>query len=163
MRGTQHSRLHLPHRNPTLARLSYPLQTHEPAINISSVVVIITITILASQSEQQHTVTLPSCSLFLLSSLSTLKMLSLLLTFLFPTLAQPREITFPPSSGYASNQILLNGYTDPDISGPKFAGLETFANLPYVHCLGNGDVEEFDIAVLGAPFDTVSLIDLLFL
>jgi hypothetical protein len=161
MRGTQHSRLHLPHRNPTLARLSYPLQTHEPAINISNVV-IITIAILASQSEQQHTVTLPSCSLFLLSSLSTLKMLSLLLTFLFPILAQPRKITFPPSSGYASNQILLNGYTDPDISGPKFAGLETFANLPYVHCLGNGDVEEFDIAVLGAPFDTVSLVVLPF-
>jgi agmatinase len=79
------------------------------------------------------------------------------LLFPFLPLAQSREITFPPSSGYASNQVLLNGYTDPDISAPKFAGLETFANLPYVHCLGNEEVEEFDIAVLGAPFDTVSL------
>jgi hypothetical protein len=44
------------------------------------------------------------------------------------------------------------------ISQPRFAGLNTYANLPYVHCLARGseEVEKFDIAILGAPFDTVS-------
>jgi len=43
-------------------------------------------------------------------------------------------------------------------TGRKFFGLTTFANLPYVHCLApdGEEVEKFDIAVLGAPFDTVS-------
>lgn len=38
-------------------------------------------------------------------------------------------------------------------------GLTTFANLPYVFCLSgraNEDVEKFDVAFLGAGFDTVS-------
>lgn len=39
-----------------------------------------------------------------------------------------------------------------------FAGLSTFANVPYVHCLsGSEDTEHYDVAFLGAPFDTVSL------
>ena len=37
-----------------------------------------------------------------------------------------------------------------------FTGLSTFANLPYVHCLSQDpNIENYDIAVLGAPFDTV--------
>ena len=39
------------------------------------------------------------------------------------------------------------------------AGLTTFANTPHVYCLAdapNDKVEPFDIAFLGAPFDTVS-------
>lgn len=34
----------------------------------------------------------------------------------------------------------------------------TYANLPYVHCLApeGEEVEGYDIAVVGAPFDTVS-------
>lgn len=77
----------------------------------------------------------------------------------------------------------MPGLDDEDISQAKFAGLTTFANLPYVHCLAAGDdegeeeeeedgkknkkekrrkrksvgVEKFDIAILGAPFDTVSI------
>ena len=41
-------------------------------------------------------------------------------------------------------------------------GLMTYANIPYVHCLADeagGEEykgERYDIAVLGAPFDTVS-------
>jgi agmatinase len=73
--------------------------------------------------------------------------------------ATAREIVFPPVSGYTtSDQVILGGYNDPDISQPKFAGLSTYANLPYVHCLAaeGEEVEKFDIAVLGAPFDTVS-------
>lgn len=70
-----------------------------------------------------------------------------------------REISFPPVLGYTTpEQIVLGGYNDPDISQPKFAGLNTYANLPYVHCLAKEgeEVEKFDIAILGAPFDTVS-------
>lgn len=75
---------------------------------------------------------------------------------------------------------MMPGLDDEDISQAKFAGLTTFANLPYVHCLAadddedsdgdekknkkekrkkkkSGGVEKFDIAILGAPFDTVSL------
>lgn len=47
-----------------------------------------------------------------------------------------------------------------DVSGAKFRGLSTYANLPYVHCLSGGgddEVEDYDIAILGAPFDTVSI------
>jgi hypothetical protein len=37
-----------------------------------------------------------------------------------------------------------------------FYGLSTYANVPYVHCLAPEgiEVEPFDIAILGAPFDT---------
>jgi len=39
----------------------------------------------------------------------------------------------------------------------EFFGLTTFANLPYVNCLKPDESEEgrYDIAILGAPFDTV--------
>lgn len=38
----------------------------------------------------------------------------------------------------------------------------TYANLPYVHCLApeGQEVEPFDIALLGAPFDTVGHVPL---
>jgi agmatinase len=79
---------------------------------------------------------------------------------LLPILANAREIVFPSTSGYhtSNDQVILGGYNDPDISQPMFAGLSTYANLPYVHCLAaeGKEVEKFDIAILGAPFDTVS-------
>lgn len=34
-------------------------------------------------------------------------------------------------------------------------GLTTFANIPYVACLSQNTHLKYDIAVLGAPFDTV--------
>ena len=51
----------------------------------------------------------------------------------------------------------LNDHSSLDISsGSKFNGLNTFANLPYVHCLNKSQaIEAYDIAILGAPFDTV--------
>jgi agmatinase len=73
-------------------------------------------------------------------------------------LGSTREITFPPVSGYASQQVIPQGLFEVDVTQAKFAGLMTYANLPYVHCLApeGQDVEPFDIAILGAPFDTVS-------
>jgi hypothetical protein len=85
-------------------------------------------------------------------------MTNITLLLLVSAVAVAREIVFPPVSGYTTDQAILGGYNDPDISQPKFAGLMTYANLPYVHCLAadREEVERFDIAILGAPFDTVS-------
>ncbi|KAH7398488.1 arginase family-domain-containing protein [Pyrenochaeta sp. MPI-SDFR-AT-0127] len=71
-------------------------------------------------------------------------------------LADAREIVFPPVSGFTTEQAILGGVYQPDITQSKFAGLTTYANLPYVHCLApkGEEVEPFDIAILGAPFDT---------
>jgi len=68
-----------------------------------------------------------------------------------------RDITFPPVFGYSSQQIIPQQNLGLDITHAKFAGLMTYANLPYVHCLApeQHDVVPFDIAILGAPFDTV--------
>ncbi|KAL6710053.1 hypothetical protein ACN47E_009844 [Coniothyrium glycines] len=67
-----------------------------------------------------------------------------------------REISFPPVAGYHTDQAILGGYNEPDITQAKFAGLTTYANLPYVHCLApdGQKVDPYDIAILGAPFDT---------
>ncbi|EJD41500.1 agmatinase [Auricularia subglabra TFB-10046 SS5] len=35
-----------------------------------------------------------------------------------------------------------------------FSGITTFARLPWVQCLGKDSQEDFDIAFIGAPFDT---------
>ena len=43
------------------------------------------------------------------------------------------------------------------ISGSPFSGLKTFANLPYLNCISDDEARDtpYDIAILGAPFDTV--------
>ncbi|KAL9624917.1 MAG: hypothetical protein Q9160_000964 [Pyrenula sp. 1 TL-2023] len=98
--------------------------------------------------------------------------LPLLLTFRFllqtlllnvsPTIS--REVTFPPiaavrPNGQSFQQTFLGAEEDDDdilaeVSG--VAGLPTFANLPYVECMSKKEegVDPYDIAVLGAPFDT---------
>jgi len=73
-------------------------------------------------------------------------------------LTAAREIVFPPVVGIASQDVLLSNTPGLPGSPSAFAGLTTFANLPYVHCLSdapNEEVEKFDVAFLGAPFDTV--------
>lgn len=54
------------------------------------------------------------------------------------------------------DQTIL-GESPIDVStGSQFFGLSTYANLPYVNCLSSQkDVVRYDIAILGAPFDTV--------
>lgn len=73
------------------------------------------------------------------------------------TTASARNLNVPFFSGYQSQQAIG---TDGEIDlGPtNFLGLTTYANLAYVHCLAPEDenVETYDIAILGAPFDTVS-------
>lgn len=78
------------------------------------------------------------------------------------SLTAGREITFPPVAGIQSplGHAGLQEFDDRfDISAALYSGLTTFANLPYVHCLAadGHEVESYDIAIVGAPFDTVSL------
>ena len=37
-----------------------------------------------------------------------------------------------------------------------FSGIATFARIPYRECFGRDKHEKFDIAILGAPFDTAT-------
>lgn len=58
-----------------------------------------------------------------------------------------------------SQQALIDDDDDDDIdivTGSQFHGLQTFANLPYVNALSDQEAKhnQYDIAVLGAPFDT---------
>lgn len=70
-----------------------------------------------------------------------------------------RDIVFPPVAAvHPSGQFPLGRHDDVDItSGSQFSGLTTFAHIPYVNCFveESGD-HSYDIAILGAPFDTVS-------
>jgi len=75
--------------------------------------------------------------------------------------ATARDIIFPSiaGSGYFTGQMQspLANIDDVDIvTGSSFSGLTTYAHLPYTNCFADkGEVEKYDIAILGAPFDTV--------
>ncbi|KAK6859775.1 arginase family protein [Apiospora arundinis] len=75
------------------------------------------------------------------------------------------ELPRPPSMTHARQQRPMFGAayspgSDDDVdvvSGSQFNGLQTYASLPYVNCLSDTEVEKgpkYDIAILGAPFDT---------
>lgn len=40
-----------------------------------------------------------------------------------------------------------------DVYIPSFAGISTFAHLPYLSCWEESANEDYDIAVIGAPYD----------
>ncbi|KJY01984.1 arginase family protein [Zymoseptoria brevis] len=75
-------------------------------------------------------------------------------------LVSAREIVFPPVAAMqqpiGSFAVDIAEGPGLDISGARYLGLTTYANLPYVHCLAaeGEEVEVYDIAFLGAPFDT---------
>ena len=77
--------------------------------------------------------------------------------------AKAREVVFPPVAGADSFaeqvQSPLSDLDEVDIvSGSQFSGLMTYARLPYTNCFADeGEVEKYDIAILGAPFDTVGI------
>ncbi|KAF2838785.1 Arginase/deacetylase [Patellaria atrata CBS 101060] len=91
--------------------------------------------------------------------------LNLLVLFQFISITIARDIVFPPAQrNYGpQQQHPIIGFGEIDVSVANFAGLTTFANVPYVHCLekleegkrvDGTEAEKFDIAFLGAPFDT---------
>lgn len=68
-----------------------------------------------------------------------------------------REIVLPPSLEIKpdSSQAAIGGKAAGYVEDQTYAGLTTFANLPWVHCLSpDTRVPRYDIAFLGAPFDT---------
>lgn len=70
----------------------------------------------------------------------------------------------PPAPGlrrehYDQQRLIVDEEGDVDIlTGSQFHGLRSFANLPYVNCFSDEEMAEkaLDIAIMGAPFDTVS-------
>ena len=64
------------------------------------------------------------------------------------------EDEFPSNSHTYLNNFLNE---DNEVVTP-FAGITTFAHLPFIHCLRPRYIDEgkekFDIAIMGAPFDT---------
>jgi hypothetical protein len=89
------------------------------------------------------------CNMFIVSFLS-----------LFTLSVLARDVVFPPLAAvHTSRQYFSPFKDDPAIllAGADFHGLSTYANLPYVKCMSSEEkVEKYDIAILGAPFDTVS-------
>jgi agmatinase len=61
------------------------------------------------------------------------------------------------------NQIPFWAHTESvigeiDLSTYDFGGIGTYAGVPYENCFVENDTSEgFDIAILGAPFDTVCI------
>lgn len=71
-----------------------------------------------------------------------------------------RAWEFPPKPIFPAGQTIIPGVNDnvDIVTGSQFNGLVTYANLPYLNCLSDDEVgdKKYDIAILGAPFDTVS-------
>lgn len=79
--------------------------------------------------------------------------------FIFLPAIFAREIIFPPISAIQSRgqSILSPERKDVLAESLRYAGLSTYANLPWAHCLSEEkDIERYDIAILGAPFDTAT-------
>ncbi|KAI0431532.1 arginase [Xylaria sp. FL1042] len=74
--------------------------------------------------------------------------------------SQARDWQFPHAPSYSTTQKPLGGLAADDdvdiIYGSQFSGLNTYAKIPYVHCFSDeaADGAKYDIAILGAPFDT---------
>ncbi|KAK8061506.1 agmatinase- variant [Apiospora phragmitis] len=79
----------------------------------------------------------------------------------------PRPPSFPHAPNAPQQQKPMYGEASlhgPDddidiVSGSQFNGLRTYANLPYANCLSDAEAEKgqkYDIAILGAPFDTAN-------
>lgn len=64
----------------------------------------------------------------------------------------------PGALSYRPDQTIFSEDFIDIATGSQFNGLGSFANLPYVNCLDTNQSDEgrYDIAILGAPFDTVS-------
>lgn len=90
---------------------------------------------------------------------------------LFVSLGACRDIVFPPAAPLqaplqdyhspAKSKVLHGdrNLTDEELleGASNVGGLTTFANLPHAFCLSPaGPTIAYDIAFLGAPFDTVS-------
>lgn len=91
----------------------------------------------------------------------------LLPALLYPLLgiSQAREIIFPPVAGIdrlpGQAPLRLNSDADDDVdlTTDAMGGLTSFGHLPYIPCFAaktDEEIDKYDIAVLGAPFDTAT-------
>lgn len=94
-----------------------------------------------------------------------LKMLFGTLLLSLVSLGDTRDIVFPPVFGIdrlpGQKPIGPQSESDDDVdlTTDPTGGLTSFGHLPYVPCFdstADGDVASYDIAVLGAPFDTAT-------
>lgn len=84
----------------------------------------------------------------------------------FAALICAREVVFPPVAGIADpvpGQAPLRldneAEDEVDLSTDATGGLTSFGHLPYVPCFADKpdqEIDKYDIAVLGAPFDTAT-------
>ncbi|KAH8430640.1 uncharacterized protein LDX57_008303 [Aspergillus melleus] len=81
-----------------------------------------------------------------------------LLALSLSSLSLAREVVFPPVAAvHPSGQMPMGHHDTVDItSGSQFSGLTTFAHIPYINCFldEESSKQPYDIAILGAPFDT---------
>lgn len=80
---------------------------------------------------------------------------------LLAMITSAREINFPSFVGLGTIQHSISNMDGIDIStGSELSALTTFANLPYTNCFADDwstdKEDDYDIAIMGAPFDTVS-------
>ncbi|KAI0804416.1 arginase [Xylaria sp. FL0064] len=74
--------------------------------------------------------------------------------------ARDWQFQFPRAPAYSTAQKPLGGLASDDdvdiISGSQYSGLNTYARVPYVNCYSDEEAGgvKYDIAILGAPFDT---------
>lgn len=94
-----------------------------------------------------------------------MKMLFSALLLSLVGLGHTRDIVFPPVFGIdrLPGQIPIRPQSesddDIDLTTDAVGGLTSFAHLPYIPCFdakADDDVAKYDIAVLGAPFDTAT-------
>ena len=70
------------------------------------------------------------------------------------------EFPHQPHYGQTQQSMTLDSQDDVDINIERpFNGLATYAGVSYVDCFtdSTNDEEKYDIAIMGAPFDTVSI------
>ncbi|KAI1273049.1 arginase [Xylaria sp. FL0933] len=74
--------------------------------------------------------------------------------------ARDWQFQFPRAPAYSTAQRPLGGLAGDDdvdiIYGSQLNGLNTYARVPYVNCYSDEEADgvKYDIAILGAPFDT---------
>lgn len=107
----------------------------------------------------------PSAHITLTCFWKSKKMLILSLLLCLVNLGNSRDIAFPPVSGIGRTpgqipfRLQEENDDDVDLTTDGVGGLTSFAHLPYVPCFvakADEDIDKYDIAVLGAPFDTAT-------
>lgn len=77
-----------------------------------------------------------------------------------PSIPQAQQQKPMFGAAYSPGSEDDDDYSDVDIVDRRqFQGSHTYANLPHVDCLSGAEAEKgqrYDIAILGAPFDTAS-------